>query len=59
VPFWIPEYVSALNTKSLDVEAYFFRFATLKDFVDVANVISRYLAAGIPLETMWTDIGMI
>lgn len=29
----------------------------LKDFVDVASVISRYAAAEIPLETMWTDIG--
>ncbi|KAF9447127.1 glycoside hydrolase family 31 protein [Macrolepiota fuliginosa MF-IS2] len=27
-----------------------------KDFVDVASVISRYAAADIPLETMWTDI---
>ncbi|KAG6899905.1 hypothetical protein C0993_005484 [Termitomyces sp. T159_Od127] len=28
-----------------------------KDFVNVAAVISNYSAAGIPLETMWTDIG--
>ncbi|KAG6915918.1 hypothetical protein DXG01_009248 [Tephrocybe rancida] len=27
-----------------------------KDFVEVAGVISNYSAAGIPLETMWTDI---
>ncbi|CAE6449622.1 unnamed protein product [Rhizoctonia solani] len=27
-----------------------------KDFVDVANVITSYSEAGIPLETMWTDI---
>ncbi|XP_006458746.1 hypothetical protein AGABI2DRAFT_183688 [Agaricus bisporus var. bisporus H97] len=27
-----------------------------KDFVNVAEVISKYAAAGIPLETMWTDI---
>lgn len=28
-----------------------------KDFVDVANVITNYSVAGIPMETMWTDIG--
>ncbi|KAH9477307.1 putative alpha/beta-glucosidase agdC [Psilocybe cubensis] len=27
-----------------------------RDFVDVANVIVRYAASKIPLETMWTDI---
>ncbi|KAF4614427.1 hypothetical protein D9613_003527 [Agrocybe pediades] len=27
-----------------------------RNFVDIANVISRYAAAEIPLETMWTDI---
>ncbi|KAJ1303229.1 hypothetical protein OPQ81_011427 [Rhizoctonia solani] len=27
-----------------------------KNFVDLANVITNYSAAGIPLETMWTDI---
>ncbi|KDQ20770.1 glycoside hydrolase family 31 protein [Botryobasidium botryosum FD-172 SS1] len=27
-----------------------------KDYVDVATVIGKYEAAGIPLETMWTDI---
>ncbi|KAG6818327.1 hypothetical protein H0H93_005954, partial [Arthromyces matolae] len=27
-----------------------------KDFVDVANVITNYSIADIPLETMWTDI---
>ncbi|PPQ91932.1 hypothetical protein CVT25_000975 [Psilocybe cyanescens] len=27
-----------------------------QNFVDVANVITRYAAAQIPLETMWTDI---
>ena len=30
----------------------------MADFVEVANVIVNYSDANIPLETMWTDIGM-
>ena len=34
-----------------------FDLQCVQDYIDVANVISKYAAAGIPLETMWTDIG--
>lgn len=30
---------------------------SLEDFVEVADVITNYSLAEIPLETMWTDIG--
>ena len=32
---------------------------SFSDYIDVANVISNYSAANIPLETMWTDIGKL
>ena len=34
-------------------------FAIRLDYIEVANVISNYSAALIPLETMWTDIGKL
>jgi hypothetical protein len=42
--------VSACGYHDLDI--------TLADFIEVADVITNYATAGIPLETMWTDIGI-
>ena len=34
-------------------------FAARLDYIEVADVITNYSAALIPLETMWTDIGQL
>ena len=33
--------------------------SVILDYIAVANVITNYSAARIPLETMWTDIGQL
>jgi len=33
--------------------------SVLLDYVVVANVVTNYSAARVPLETMWTDIGKL
>jgi hypothetical protein len=49
---WVQRSARFLLNPSLVTEA-----ATWLDYIEVADIIMNYSAAGIPLETMWTDIG--